>query len=224
MGRAMRKGVWVDMWTAKAQISLRIRSLIRAFTVRWQKQWILRNVWMRAKTPGLYFAHAQDNLNLLLLRMLESTFSAWHGPYIITACNNDKKFSCLTRQRLRAKLTNSYNRASFSTKTSDRTMRLTIRRNDRLLILSYCLIFHRKYGLFERETIRLEDQVTYFQGKERKKQTNKERNFEVPGWLDKPSDFAAILQREITFANCSIFWAISPRFVYPFLVNSAGRL
>ena len=42
-GRAMQKRVFRHMQTAKAQIRLRMRSLIKAFTVCLQNHWILQN-------------------------------------------------------------------------------------------------------------------------------------------------------------------------------------
>ena len=50
-------------------------SLIGAFAARYHNHWILQNVCMESKGPGDNFAHAQDDLNLRILRMLESTFS-----------------------------------------------------------------------------------------------------------------------------------------------------
>ena len=62
------------MRTAMAQISLRIRAYWSGtLTARLQNQWILQNVWMESKCPW-YFAHAQEDLNLRILRMLDGTF------------------------------------------------------------------------------------------------------------------------------------------------------
>ena len=44
MGCSMQKCVLGHMWTAKAEISLPIHSLIRAFSVCLQNRWILQNV------------------------------------------------------------------------------------------------------------------------------------------------------------------------------------
>ena len=70
----IKKLVFGHMRTAMAQISLRIRAYWSGtLTVRLQNQWIFQIVWMDSKCPW-YFAHAQEDLNLRILRMLDGTF------------------------------------------------------------------------------------------------------------------------------------------------------
>ena len=62
------------MQIVMAQISL--RSLIRAVTVRKRNNRILqKNVWLQSKGPDdAASVHAQDDLNLRMLRTFEGTF------------------------------------------------------------------------------------------------------------------------------------------------------
>ena len=62
------------------------RRLTRAFAVRLQKYWILLNLLMESKGP-YDLAHAQDDVNLHILRMLEGILSLG-AARIMWSCYN----------------------------------------------------------------------------------------------------------------------------------------
>ena len=72
MGRAMRKRAIGNMRTAKAHISLRMRSLIRAFAVGTESSDSIE-CFNGEQMPGWDFADVQNHMNPHILRMLEGT-------------------------------------------------------------------------------------------------------------------------------------------------------
>ena len=70
--------VFRHMWTVKAQISLRIHCLIKAFTVHLQNHLILQHV--RTESKGL-----DDTVHIFKMHFVhvQRHFLAWHSPYIV---------------------------------------------------------------------------------------------------------------------------------------------
>ena len=102
--RMRRVLAWVDCGLRHAKTCLRanadtkgpdqpahLRSLIRALTARWHNNWILQNVWMESK----YFAHAQNGLNLHILRMFEGTFSLEAAHVDVVAFRDGQRSVCI---------------------------------------------------------------------------------------------------------------------------------
>ena len=75
MGLAMQKRVFEHMRTVMAQISLRLRAVWSGPSVSTNR--ISGNIERMngEQRLGSYFMHAQDDLNLRILRMFEGTFS-----------------------------------------------------------------------------------------------------------------------------------------------------
>ena len=63
------------MRTAKAQISLRIRAVWSGPSLSANRIIGYYRMMDGEQRPGCYFAHAQDDMNLRILRMFEGTFS-----------------------------------------------------------------------------------------------------------------------------------------------------
>ena len=72
------------MWTAKAQIRLHPRSLIRAFICPLTESFATIESFNGEQMPGWDIAHVQNGMNLHILRMLEGTFLAWRGPFHVS--------------------------------------------------------------------------------------------------------------------------------------------
>ena len=69
----MQKRVFSHMRTAKTQISLNIRAIWSGPSLSAKRN--IGYVWMESKGPDdTYFVHAQDNLNLCILRVFEGNF------------------------------------------------------------------------------------------------------------------------------------------------------
>ena len=73
-GRAMRKYVFGRADIEGPDQTARMRSLIRVFTVRYQKQWILQNIWLESKSPDDTL-RMRRMIWMCILRMFEGTFS-----------------------------------------------------------------------------------------------------------------------------------------------------
>ena len=69
MGFTMRTRLWADADSEGPDQTVQMRSLIRAFTVHKQNQWILLNV-----STGYDFAHVQDNVNSHILPCSKAFF------------------------------------------------------------------------------------------------------------------------------------------------------
>ena len=75
MGHALRKRVFLYMLTAKALISLRIRAVWPEPSLSANRSIGHYRMFNGEQMPGWDFAHVPDDVNLHILRMLESTFS-----------------------------------------------------------------------------------------------------------------------------------------------------
>ena len=78
-GRAKRKRVLEHRRTAKAQISLRIRAFWSGPSLSLTVALDIIECMNESKGPGLYFAHAQDDLTALCA--CSKARFAWHGSY-----------------------------------------------------------------------------------------------------------------------------------------------
>ena len=82
MGCTMRKRVFGHMRTEKAQVSLRIRAAQSDQDLYCPLTELFDTIEciIEEQRSSWYFAHAQDDVNMRILHMFESAFSASPGP------------------------------------------------------------------------------------------------------------------------------------------------